>query len=64
MHDPLAALDLPMTVRCVDGEVVILGPEGVALSLTADAAEESARRLAAAVAEARADPALPGPSEP
>ena len=42
-----------MTVRTIDGEVVILGPDAVAVSLTPDAAEESARRLAAAAAEAR-----------
>jgi hypothetical protein len=43
----------PMTVRVVDGEVVVLGPDAVSVSLTPDAAEESARRLEAAATEAR-----------
>lgn len=43
----------PMTVRVVDGEVVILGPDAIAVSITAEAAEESARRLTAAAEEAR-----------
>jgi len=42
-----------MTVRAVDGDVVVLGPEAVSVALTADAAEESARRLSVAAAEAR-----------
>jgi hypothetical protein len=45
-----------MTVRSVDGEVVILGPDGIAVSLTVEAAEESARRLQHAAAEARNAP--------
>ena len=48
-----AALNIPMTVEAIDGEVVVLGPLGVSLSLTADAADESARRLAIFAAEAR-----------
>lgn len=44
----------PMTVRVVDGEIVILAPDAIAVSLTPAAAEESARRLMAAAAEARA----------
>lgn len=43
----------PMTVRAIDGEVVITGPDAVAVSLTPEAAEESARRLSRAAAEAR-----------
>lgn len=43
----------PMTVRAIDGEVVITGPDAVAVSLTPDAAEESARRLAQVASEAR-----------
>jgi hypothetical protein len=42
-----------MTVRAIDGEVVITGPDAVAVSLTPDAADESARRLAQVAAEAR-----------
>lgn len=45
-----------MTVQAVEGEVVVLGPDSVAVSLTPDAAEESARRLTAAAAEARTQP--------
>jgi hypothetical protein len=51
-----AAFAEPMTVRCIEGEVVILGPDAVAVSLTPAAAEESARRLEAAAAEARRHP--------
>jgi hypothetical protein len=57
------AFSEPMTVSVVDGEVVVLGPDAVSVSLTPDAAEESARRLKAAASEARtpapqADPAV------
>lgn len=45
--------DEPMRVQAIDGEVVVLGPDAVGLSMTPDAAEESARRLAAAAREAR-----------
>lgn len=43
----------PMTVRAVDGEVVVLGPDSVGVSLTPDSAEESARRLLRCAEEAR-----------
>ncbi len=43
----------PMGVTAVDGEVVVLGPDGVAVSLTPDAADESARRLTRCADEAR-----------
>lgn len=42
----------PMVVRLVEGEIVVLGPDGVAVSLTVEAARESSRRLAEAVAAA------------
>jgi hypothetical protein len=42
-----------MTVEVIDGEVVILGPDGMAASLTPDSAEESSRRLADAARRAR-----------
>jgi hypothetical protein len=42
-----------MGVSAVEGEVVVLGPNGVAVSLTPEAAEESARRLTRCAAEAR-----------
>jgi hypothetical protein len=43
-----------MTVHVVEDEVVITGPSAIAVSFTPDAAEESARRLAAAAQQARA----------
>jgi len=42
-----------MTVQSIDGEVVITGPDAIAAALTPEAADESARRLTAAAAEAR-----------
>jgi hypothetical protein len=51
-----SAYSEPMTVQPIDGEVVIIGPDAVAVALTPDAAEESARRLGAAAAEARRQP--------
>jgi hypothetical protein len=47
------AFDEPMTVRVVDGEIVILGPDAVGVSLTPEAAAESGRRLMAAAEAAR-----------
>lgn len=44
-----------MRVEVIDGEVVILGPDGMAASLTPDSAEESGKRLLAAAHKARAD---------
>ncbi len=55
MTHSLTALSQPMTVKVVDGEVAIIGPDGVAVSLTPEAAEESARRLAEAAHDARDD---------
>ncbi|MCR5874762.1 hypothetical protein LRS10_11645 [Phenylobacterium sp. J426] len=46
-----------MTAHAVEGEVVVLGPDSVAVALTPEAAEESARRLTTAAAEARRQPA-------
>jgi hypothetical protein len=45
--------DTPTLTDAMDGEVVLRGPDGVALSMTPDAAEETARRLIQAAAEAR-----------
>lgn len=42
MHE---AFDEPFSVTVADGEVVIVGPDGVRASLTPAAARESARRL-------------------
>ena len=46
------AVDQPLEVVVVEGEIAITGPEGVAISLTLAAAAASARRLQAAVEEA------------
>lgn len=48
------AYSQPMNVRVVDSDVVVLGPNGVAISITPDCADESARRLIAAARQARA----------
>jgi hypothetical protein len=56
MDQYLDAFHDPMNVHVVDDEIVILGPDGVAISLTIEAAEESARRLAEAVKTARDQP--------
>ena len=57
----------PSEVAAEQGEVIVEGPDGVAVVLTADAAEETARRILAAVGEARRQldgetgPDLPNP---
>lgn len=43
--DRLQAFDTPLEVRTVDGEIAIIGPDGVGISLTREAAIISARRL-------------------
>jgi hypothetical protein len=45
----------PMTVQVIEGEIVVLGPDGVAVSMTVEAAAESARRLSQAVEAAPRD---------
>jgi putative intracellular protease/amidase len=47
------AFDTPTNTDAVDGEVVLRGPDGVALSMTPEAAEETGRRLIEAAAWAR-----------
>lgn len=51
----------PMGVSVVEGQVVVIGPDSVAISLTPAAAEESARRLIEGAEQARAEPE--GPDE-
>lgn len=46
-------------VTAEEGEVHIDGPDGVAVSMTADAAEETARRLLAAAEQARGQSSTP-----
>jgi hypothetical protein len=43
----------PSEVVAEDGEVIVEGPDGIAVSLTPEAAEETGRRMLAAAAEAR-----------
>lgn len=47
------AFDTPTRTDAVDGEVVLRGPDGVALSMTPEAAAETGRRLIEAAAMAR-----------
>ena len=46
----MPAFDQALEVSVEDGEVVITGPDGLCVSLTAEAARESARRLTTALA--------------
>ena len=43
----------PSAVSVEEGEVLVDGPDGVAVAMTADAAEETGKRLLKAAAEAR-----------
>ena len=43
----------PSSVSAEEGEVLVDGPDGVAVAMTPDAAEETGRRLIDAAAEAR-----------
>ena len=48
------AYDEPTVVEAIDGEVTLNGPDGIGLSMTAAAAEETGRRLIAAAQRAKA----------
>lgn len=50
---PMTAHDKASHVVAEQGAIIIEGPNGVAVTMTPDAAEETARRLMAAAAEAR-----------
>jgi hypothetical protein len=50
---PADAITEPMALAVSEGAVVVLGPRAMTGALTPEAAEESARRLIAAAAEAR-----------
>lgn len=43
----------PSEVNAEEGKVIVEGPDGVAVTLTPDAAEETGRRLISAAADAR-----------
>ena len=47
-----AVFDTPLEVAIADGEIVITGPDGLAGSMTLDAALKSAERLRAAAEQA------------
>ena len=51
--DSLNAHSEPSNVVAEQGEVLVEGPDGVAVTLTPDAAEETGRRLLEAASEAR-----------
>lgn len=51
-QDLLDPFDSPMDVEVVSGEVVALGPEGLAMALTPEAAKISGFRLIAAADQA------------
>lgn len=50
---PLKAYDEPTKATPIEGEVVLNGPDGVDVSITPDAADESARRMQSAAKVAR-----------
>lgn len=56
---PLMAHEQASYVVAEQGSIIVEGPAGVAFTMTPDAAEETARRLMAAVAEARSQPSGP-----
>jgi len=51
--EPVASHSEPSVVNAEQGKVLVEGPDGVAVTLTPDAAEETARRLVTAASEAR-----------
>jgi hypothetical protein len=51
---PIGPYDEPTKVTPVDGEVTLDGPDGIAVSMTPEAAEETAERLIEAAGRARA----------
>lgn len=50
---PTKAHDVPTTVTAEEGEVMLDGPDGLAVSFTPDAASKSAIAIAAAASEAQ-----------
>ncbi len=62
--EPLRAHDQPSQVVAEQGTVIIEGPAGVAITMTPNAAEETARRLMVAAEEARSQPSGGAAAEP
>ena len=61
VSEPLDDLcDRPLEVAVYEHAVVLTGPDGVALALTANAAERSAQALMAAAKLAKAAASYPG----
>jgi hypothetical protein len=53
LPEPDKAYGEPSSVAAIEGEVVMMGPDGVGVSMTPEAAEETADRLKAGAAEAK-----------
>ncbi len=51
--EPLTAHARASQVAAENGSIIIDGPDGIAVTMSPDAAEETARRLMAAAEEAR-----------
>lgn len=58
--EPRVALEYPGKATAEAGQVLLDGPDGVAIAMTPAAAEETGRRLIAAAAAAREQ--APGPA--
>jgi hypothetical protein len=54
----------PSEVNAEQGIVIVEGPNGLAVTLTADAAEETGKRMIKAASEARRQQASPSPQAP
>jgi hypothetical protein len=54
----------PSEVIAEEGKVIVEGPNGVAITFVPDAAEETARRLLQAAADARTQVAQPHATNP
>lgn len=53
--EPVAAHGQASDVIAEEGNIIIEGPDGVAVTMSPDAAEETAHRLLRAVSEARGE---------
>ena len=54
---PVQSHSEPSDVNAEEGIVIVEGPDGLAVTLTADAAEETGKRMIRAASEARAQQA-------